>query len=318
MKNQPANKAPFKAWSLVLSLLLLITGFSLLIFHHVDATDGLGASEETDYYSDLHPTPLYSFEDLAKGIDLLKDKPQVQVRAATPDVVVDPEVLFHRADIRFPYDYRLTGIGDTTWKELALRFYDDATKAELIAYNNPMLTEADLYAGVHVTLPDPKHAPTFADLVEKAKTEHFPTLNESMLVARETTKPSSHPEPLKISGPEFELFCRVLAKEQGANWGYKGIRMLAETITNRVRNYGSSFFDILMQPGQYSVVDSGAYLQGEPSELVIQAARDSLQGNIYLDSNVEYFCTEEAYDRVSWFHTLHKVLVHRGVVFMAR
>lgn len=247
----------------------------------------------------------------------------------TAEVVLNPAQLFLQSSIQFPYLYTLTGIGDLSWKDLSNRFYDTEAFADQIAYSNPLLTEKELVQGVKVTIPAPdsefsnKISSTLLRTQQEQLQPDFsaqPVKSEpdSQVEPKQDNQEDFSPNHLSITPEEFDLYTRVLACEGGPNWDYKGLRMLAETITNRVRNYHKSFREILMQPGQYSVIDSGVYLQATPSPLILQVARDSLLGNLYLDPSVEFFCTQEAYDASSWFQSLRLVERYDNTVFLAQ
>lgn len=221
-------------------------------------------------------------------------------------VTVPTSALFHRDELQFPLRYTLSGNGDLGWAALSERFYGTAMHAHRLQYENAGLTETELVPGVEVTIPDPKssYAPaTYAEVAQVQK-----TADQDVLLPNGT---------IQATAEELDLFARVLATESGPNWDYKGIRMIAESITNRVRNYHKSLYSILFQADQYTVVYTGAYLNANVRDIHRSIAQETLKGNIYLPANVEFFCTTEAYQRVTWFQTLKTFEIYDNTVFMS-
>jgi hypothetical protein len=246
----------------------------------------------------------------AKDAYLISDDKALLLQAdntnSSPDVVVNADDLFYRSELKFPHRARISGMADSSWQDLACRYYDAPGKGDLIAANNPTIRPNELINGVVVTIPSP---------------DNTASISEAILTGKINTTPSdnllSPTGKLNVTAQEFDLFVRVIAAECGANWDYKGVRMVAESIVNRARKTHKNLYDVIMQPGQYSVIASRAYLISKPSALHRQAAVDSLYGNNFLPADVEFFCTKKAYDDTDWFHNLKIFDVYDNTVFMS-
>lgn len=224
-----------------------------------------------------------------------------------PDVILDPNQILLKKDIHFPLEYKVTGHADLSWEAIAKKFYGDVNQIERLKYFNPTLAFRPIETGDILHLPAPDAL--FNDLPAQIRAGIFNKTPANQIFTENGR--------IRVTAEEFDLFTRVLATESGPNWDYQGVRMIAETITNRIRNKKINLYDVIMQADQFSVIDSGAYLLAQPTELHRQVAIDALIKNKLFTPDVEFFCTEEAYQQVTWFQELRIVTRYGGVIFMS-
>jgi spore germination cell wall hydrolase CwlJ-like protein len=113
---------------------------------------------------------------------------------------------------------------------------------------------------------------------------------------------------VECSDADRELFYGIMASECGARWDYEGCLMIAQTVTNRVRNTGGTLRGVLTAPGQFTTYSSGMWRTRSATPAQKQAADDALKGKRIIDDDVVYFCTNASYRRSRWFQSLD----HRG------
>lgn len=87
---------------------------------------------------------------------------------------------------------------------------------------------------------------------------------------------------------EVNLFERVIEAEFGG-CSYEAKLMGATVVMNRVFQWEDTITNILLAPGQFSVVSNGSINKVEVSESTKQAVKDALSGKRNLDENVLYF-----------------------------
>lgn len=289
----------------LLCFFLGLTWIQLGNLHHVVAMDLSTSTEEalaltrSDYFKlslegDRAPETEKDYRSL----------PHVDGQAS---YTVPREALFLRKDLHFPLRYTITGSGDSSWEQLSLRFYGNSHSGERLKYENPALANQELRAGVTVTIPAPSAVP---QLQNQQEATNIPHVGDGVAIQGDGS--------IQATPEEIDLFARILAAESGPGWDYRGVRMIAETITNRVRNYHMSLYSVIFQKGQFSVIDNGSYLTVAVNELHRQIAVESLQGNLYLPANVEFFCTTTAYAEQSWFQSLKVFTQYDNTVFMGK
>lgn len=87
---------------------------------------------------------------------------------------------------------------------------------------------------------------------------------------------------------EVNLFERVIEAEF-RDCSYEAKLMGATVVMNRVFQWEDTITNILLAPGQFSVVSNGSINKVEVSESTKQAVSDALGGKRNLDENVLYF-----------------------------
>ena len=114
---------------------------------------------------------------------------------------------------------------------------------------------------------------------------------------------------------EYDLMLDIVALESWYVYGYDGYLAVASVIMNRVAvdRFPDTVEGVLSDPGQFSTYTSTRepYITTEARRAVL----DALHGKRNLPEDILFFCTKEAYDRVSWFHTLEVYKYEYGHVW---
>lgn len=213
-------------------------------------------------------------------------------------------------NIRFPYKYTVTGRADTSFEQLSQIFYGNTEDAFYLSSENGDSLFRSLKKGDEIVLPPPNLYPSLSLYESYMDIPHFSHKADEIIDA--TGAIHGTPE-------EIEFFVRVVVAESSPSWDYQGFRMIAESITNRVRLTGHSLWEILTAYKQYDVVSGYQYLQVKVSSLQRQAAMDALkqQNNQFLPKDVIFFATREAVERTPWFQRQKLYLDFHGVLFFS-
>lgn len=213
-------------------------------------------------------------------------------------------------NIRFPYKYTVTGRADTSFEQLSQIFYGNTEDAFYLSSENGDSLFRILKKGEEITLPPPNIYPNLRLYESYMDIPHLSHKEDEILDASGAIQGT--PE-------EIEFFVRVVVAESSPTWNYQGFRMIAESITNRVRLTGHSLWEILTAYKQYDVVSGYQYLQVKVSSLQRQAAMDALkqQDNQFLPKDVIFFATREAVERTPWFQRQKLYLDYDGVLFFS-
>lgn len=135
------------------------------------------------------------------------------------------------------------------------------------------------------------------------------------MAAKEAEEMSKY--AISVSESDRQLFYGIMASECGARWDYEGCLMIANTITNRVRNGGGSLRAVLTAPGQFTTYSSGMWRTRTATPAQKKAADDALAGKRILDDNVTYFCTYSSYRRSRFFQSLNLRNSYDNTVFFS-
>ena len=140
----------------------------------------------------------------------------------------------------------------------------------------------------------------------------------------EITSDFSRSEPeteyaYNVSESEKHLFVQIISAEADSGWGIEGYRYLAQVTINQMnsRTLGDTLHGVLTYPNNYSVIDNGRYLTVPISEKAEQAVAEVLRGEIFLPSEVMWYCTTDV--KMNSFHSkLHNYTQYKNVIFFTK
>lgn len=127
-----------------------------------------------------------------------------------------------------------------------------------------------------------------------------------------------------ITEEEKLLFMQIMAAESYSFWTYDDILSLATVVINRYNSsdFPSTFEGILTQKNQFTTYSNGRYLEVEITDECRAAVEAALKGEVNIDSNIMWFCTEDYYNNIckngDFFKSLTHVYTCRNVYFFQK
>lgn len=127
----------------------------------------------------------------------------------------------------------------------------------------------------------------------------------------------------QISEEDKLLFKQIISAESYDFWSEEDCLSLASVIINRYNSesfpHSGSIYEVLTTPLQFETYSNGRYLEVPISDSADYAVEAVLRGQVNLNSDVMYFCTEEFYETCStnnFFYTIGEPVYQvRNVLF---
>lgn len=177
---------------------------------------------------------------------------------------------------------------------------------------------ADIEAAIEAKEISEQHDAELAAIISNAAKEAAEKAEEAEKeAARKAEEAEMRKYAIEVSDADRQLFYGIMAAECGSWWDYDGCLMIAQTVTNRVRNTGGTLRGVLTAPGQFTTYSNGMWQTRTPTAAQRQAADDALAGKRIIANDVTYFCTNASYRRSSWFQSLDHRHTYDNTEFFA-
>ncbi|MGI6546264.1 MAG: cell wall hydrolase [Fastidiosipilaceae bacterium] len=177
---------------------------------------------------------------------------------------------------------------------------------------------ADIEAAIEAKEISEQHDAELAAIISNAAKEAAEKAEEAEKeAARIAEEAEMRKYAIEASDEDRQLFYGIMAAECGSWWDYDGCLMIAQTVTNRVRNSGGTLRGVLTAPGQFTTYSNGMWQTRTPTAAQRQAADDALAGKRIIANDVTYFCTNASYRRSSWFQSLDHRHTYDNTEFFA-
>lgn len=125
-----------------------------------------------------------------------------------------------------------------------------------------------------------------------------------------------------ITEEEVLMFKRIVSAETYDFWSYQDCLSIATVVVNRYNSVGKGFpndwMALFTQENQFEVYSNGRYLEVPIHENAEAAVEAALMGEVNLNSEVLYFCTDDYYATCpsdDFFRGLEHVYTVRNVYF---